>query len=70
MSVVTPTQTKSLGRQVKNFNLDLMESRSLIKDRMKAGILHKFRALYRIAIYQLFRYFGYTIHIGSFLLVT
>ncbi len=28
------------------------------------------RALYRIAIYRLYRYFGYTIHITSFILVT
>ncbi len=28
------------------------------------------RALYRIAIYQLYRYFGYMIHMGSFFSVT
>ncbi len=33
-------------------------------------ILVSTRALYHIVIYQLYRYFGYTIHIVSFILVT
>ncbi len=33
------------------------------------GLTHMY-ALYHITIYQLYRYFGYTIHIVSFILVT
>ncbi len=37
----------------------------------KAGILMLYtRALYHITIYRLYRYFGYTLHIVSFILVT